>query len=163
MRCPRFYSLILGSRAGREMPRRHLFLYYGIRSGLGGRGLCWGYVCLAFRLLNSSKILTSHSKGYHNVKMFIFRPFLAYLTLTPQGEGGKTRAPEAQRLLEMAAKKCLDSARKTVDIMYETFRHYSFFRCWYVPPFFPRGAPTVFLGLWVFYVGGTIRHTSCSQ
>lgn len=63
--------------------------------------------------------------------MFIFRPFLAYLTLTPQGEGGKSRAPEAQRLLEMAAKKCLDSARKTVDIIYETFRQYSFFRCWW--------------------------------
>lgn len=63
--------------------------------------------------------------------MFIFRPFLAYLTLTPQSEGGKTRAPEAQRLLEMAAKKCLDSARKTVDIIYETFRQYSFFRCWW--------------------------------
>lgn len=63
--------------------------------------------------------------------MFIFRPFLYYLTL--QGEGDKTRASEAQGLLGMAAKKCLDSARKTIDIIYETFRQYSLFRCWYVP------------------------------
>ena len=70
--------------------------------------------------------------GYHNVQMFIFRPFLAYLTQNPKGEQGQTRVPEAQRLLEMAAKKCLYSARKTVDIIYDTFRQYSFFRCWYV-------------------------------
>ena len=93
--------------------------------------------------------------------MFIFRPFLAYLTLTPQGEGGKTRAPEAQRLLELAAKKCLDSARKTVDIIYETFRQYSFFRCWYVLPFITGSRYTgsvLMLG-----AGGIIRHTSCSR
>lgn len=87
---------------------------------------------LFFQSAYSVNLNANHwGKGYHNVEMFIFRPFLAYLTLTPQGEGGKTRAPEAQRLLEMAAKKCLDSAQKTVNIIYETYRQYSFFRCWW--------------------------------
>lgn len=98
-------------------------------------------------------------KGYHNVEMFIFRPFLAYLTLTPQGEGGKKRAPEAQRVLEIAAKKCLDSARKTVDIIYETFRQYSFFRSWYVPPSIASRHIVLVLSL----KGGIIRRISCSQ
>jgi hypothetical protein len=137
MRCPRFFSLILDSRMAKGMSRLR-YLYCEIRSGRGGSGLCWGYVCLAFQPTDSyADTDYSCKKGYHNVEMFIFRPFLAYLTLTPQGEGGKTRGPEAQRLLELAAKKCLDSARKTVDIIYETFRQYSFFRCWYVPPLSP--------------------------
>lgn len=67
--------------------------------------------------------------------MFIFRPILAYLTLT-HGARGNDRASEAQRLLEMAAKKCLDSARKTVEIIYETYRQYTFFRSWYVSHIF---------------------------
>ncbi|OKL58938.1 hypothetical protein UA08_05641 [Talaromyces atroroseus] len=45
--------------------------------------------------------------------------------------GGDNRTDEAQRLLEIAAKKCLDSARKTVEVIYETFRQYTFFRCWW--------------------------------
>lgn len=77
--------------------------------------------------------MTNWSKGYHNAQMFIFRPLLSYLTISPQGEDGKAQAPEAQRRLETAAKKCLDSARKTVDIIYEMFRQHSLFQCWYVP------------------------------
>ncbi|GAM36639.1 hypothetical protein TCE0_018r05879 [Talaromyces pinophilus] len=68
---------------------------------------------------------------YHNAQMFIFRLFLSYLTISPQGEDGKAQGPEAQKLLETAAKKCLDSARKTVDIIHEMFRQHSLFQCWW--------------------------------
>jgi hypothetical protein len=27
--------------------------------------------------------------------------------------------------------KCLDSAKQTIDIIYDTFRHHDFFRTWY--------------------------------
>ncbi|KAL1968879.1 hypothetical protein VTN77DRAFT_1240 [Rasamsonia byssochlamydoides] len=65
---------------------------------------------------------------YHNVKMLLFRPFLAYSTRsTKQAQA----PPAAPSLLEEAANKCLHSARRTIEIIYDTFRTHTFFRCWW--------------------------------
>lgn len=77
--------------------------------------------------------------------MILFRPFLAYLTSTTEDNNSNNWAPEAQTVLEMAARKCIDSSKKTVDIIYETFRQHTFFRCWYISTqyiFLPPGLLT---------------------
>lgn len=91
--------------------------------------------------------------------MVLFRPFLAYLTSTTEDLNGKNWTPEAQAVLEMAARKCIDSSKKTVEIIYETFRQHTFFRCWYVAAHF-------FFWLSLTkesFLGGITQRISCSQ
>ena len=61
--------------------------------------------------------------GYYNVKMLLFRPFLSHFTR-------KLRHTPAE--LEETITKCLDSAMKTIDVIYDIYRVHTFFRCWFV-------------------------------
>jgi hypothetical protein len=74
---------------------------------------------MSFRLCHTS--YTDFYSGYHNVRMLLFASFL-------------TSTSVAERTLEHSYKeniaKCLDSARQTVDIIYETYCQSDFFRTW---------------------------------
>jgi hypothetical protein len=59
---------------------------------------------------------------YCNIKMVLYRPFLVYASQSAQ------RIPV---VLETTVTKCVDAARKTIEIMHETFRHHIFFRTWW--------------------------------
>lgn len=62
--------------------------------------------------------------GYHNLRILLFGPLL-------------TKASTVEHACPVEAKtniaKCLDSARLTIEIIYETYQHQDFFRTWYVP------------------------------
>lgn len=58
--------------------------------------------------------------GYHNIRILLFGSFL--LRATNRG----TMTPAAQQYVQ----KCLDSAKETIDIIYDTYRHHDFFRTW---------------------------------
>ncbi|KAJ9315131.1 transcriptional regulator family: Fungal Specific TF [Paecilomyces variotii] len=59
---------------------------------------------------------------YHNVKMLLFRPFLAHAARNPEHTSAE---------LEAAVSKCLSSAEKTIDIIHDTYTMHTFFRCWW--------------------------------
>lgn len=59
---------------------------------------------------------------YHNVKMILYRPFLAYAAQSDQ------RIPP---LLEFTLAKCVDAARNTIEIVHATFCNHVFFRSWW--------------------------------
>jgi hypothetical protein len=59
---------------------------------------------------------------YHNVKMILYRPFLAYAAQSDQ------RIPP---LLEFTLAKCVDAARNTIEIVHTTFCNHVFFRSWW--------------------------------
>lgn len=59
---------------------------------------------------------------YYNVKMILYRPFLAYAAQSDQ------RIPP---LLEFTLTKCVDAARNTIEIMHATFCNHVFFRSWW--------------------------------
>jgi hypothetical protein len=80
----------------------------------------------SFRILKDPKWarrqrLVLHIR-YCNVKMVLYRPFLAYASQSTE------RIPV---VLEATVTKCVDAARKTIEIMHETFRHHIFFRTWW--------------------------------
>jgi hypothetical protein len=59
---------------------------------------------------------------YYNVKMILYRPFLAYAAQSDQ------RIPP---LLEFTLAKCVEAARNTIEIMHATFCNHVFFRSWW--------------------------------
>lgn len=59
---------------------------------------------------------------YYNVKMILYRPFLAYAAQSDQ------RIPP---LLEYTLAKCVEAARNTIEIMHATFCNHVFFRSWW--------------------------------
>ncbi|KAK2804761.1 hypothetical protein FQN51_001402 [Onygenales sp. PD_10] len=59
---------------------------------------------------------------YHNVKMLLFRPYLSYYIQNQK------LAPD---IVKTVVDKCLSSARRTIEIMYDTFRVHVFFRTWF--------------------------------
>ena len=59
---------------------------------------------------------------YYNVKMILYRPFLAYAAQSNQ------RIPP---LLELTLAKCVEAARNTIEIMHATFCNHVFFRSWW--------------------------------
>ena len=59
---------------------------------------------------------------YCNVKMILYRPFLAYAAQSDQ------RIPP---LLEFTLAKCVDAAKRTIEIMHTTFCNHVFFRSWW--------------------------------
>lgn len=69
--------------------------------------------------------MSPFSQGYYNVKMLLFRPFLSHFTR-------KLRHTPTE--LEETINKCLESARKTIEVIHDIYRVHTFFRCWYVPP-----------------------------
>lgn len=61
--------------------------------------------------------------GYHNLRILLFGSFL--LRSTPQD---RASIPGSQE----GVQKCLDSAKQTIDLIYQTYQHSDFFRTWYV-------------------------------
>lgn len=59
--------------------------------------------------------------GYHNVRMLLFAPFLKM-----DASVDRSSAP----LYYENIQKCLSSAKETIEIIYETYRHHDFFRTW---------------------------------
>ncbi|KAK2810146.1 hypothetical protein FQN50_003115 [Emmonsiellopsis sp. PD_5] len=59
---------------------------------------------------------------YHNVKMLLFRPYLSYYIQNQK------LAPD---IVKTVVDKCLSSAKRTIEIMYDTFRVHVFFRTWF--------------------------------
>ena len=59
---------------------------------------------------------------YLNVKMILYRPFLICWTRRRQQRGDA---------LEVAVKKCVDAARKSIERVHETFCKHSYFRTWF--------------------------------
>ena len=76
---------------------------------------------LPLRLMLGSWATTT--LGYFNVKMVLYRPFLAYASQSLR------RLPAA---FEATVAKCVDAARETIEVMHDTFRHHVFFRTWFV-------------------------------
>lgn len=58
---------------------------------------------------------------YHNIRILLFGSFLLRAT------NGANMTPAAQQYIQ----KCLDSAKETIDIIYDTYRHHDFFRTWF--------------------------------
>jgi hypothetical protein len=63
---------------------------------------------------------------YHNLRILLFGSLLL-------------RSSHAERLSVPGCQenilKCLDSAKQTINIIYQTYEHNDFFRTWYVQPF----------------------------
>jgi len=72
---------------------------------------------------------------YHNVRMLLFRPFLSY----------SAQHHVSHELLDSAIKKCVDSAKDTIEIIHETYRLHSFFRTWWYNTTYVTFAASVLL------------------
>ena len=57
---------------------------------------------------------------YHNLRILLFGSFLLRV------RNRRDITPAAQQCIQ----KCLDSAKETIDTIYETYRHHDFFRTW---------------------------------
>ena len=79
--------------------------------------------------------------------MLLFRPFLSHFTR-------KLRHTPAE--LEETITKCLDSAMKTIDVIYDIYRVHTFFRCWFVPL-----VSRLCTGIKTNEKGGTTQRMSC--
>ena len=71
----------------------------------------------AMLLSGVSRKLTNH-KGYLNARILLHRPFLASV--------------ESQNVtrLESNIDLCLDAARKSIELMYDSYAHRHYFRTW---------------------------------
>ncbi|RJE18910.1 Cupin domain protein [Aspergillus sclerotialis] len=59
---------------------------------------------------------------YHNVRTLLFRPLLRNY-IHNLGDGSAD--------LRESTHKCLDSAKKTIEVIYNTYSVHTFFRCWW--------------------------------
>ncbi|KAG8677555.1 hypothetical protein FPOAC1_003578 [Fusarium poae] len=59
---------------------------------------------------------------YHNVMMLLFRPFVTHCTQEPNQQPSNE--------LVGAVNKCVSSAQRTIEIMYETYKVQTYFRTW---------------------------------
>ncbi|SPJ88565.1 related to C6 transcription factor [Fusarium torulosum] len=59
---------------------------------------------------------------YHNVRMLLFRPFVTQCAREP-------RQPSDE--LMRAVEKCVSSAQKTIEIVYEAYKVHTYFRTWW--------------------------------
>ncbi|KAB5543092.1 fungal-specific transcription factor domain-containing protein [Coniochaeta sp. 2T2.1] len=58
---------------------------------------------------------------YHNLRILLFGSFLL------RAGDQRNTTPAAQHCIQ----KCVDSAKETINIIYETYRHHDFFRTWF--------------------------------
>ncbi|KAH8674141.1 fungal-specific transcription factor domain-containing protein [Xylariales sp. PMI_506] len=73
---------------------------------------------------------------YHNVKMLLFRPFLSHQMHNPMsGHEGLVTATE----------RCLYSAQRTIEVIYETYQVHPYFRTWWYNTTYIMVAATVLL------------------
>ncbi|RBR04656.1 uncharacterized protein FIESC28_11521 [Fusarium coffeatum] len=59
---------------------------------------------------------------YHNVRMLLFRPFVTYYA--------RERLQPSDELMA-AVEKCISSAQKTIEIVYEAYKVHTYFRTWW--------------------------------
>ncbi|KAJ5284571.1 hypothetical protein N7505_002551 [Penicillium chrysogenum] len=64
----------------------------------------------------------SFAMGYHNLRILLFGSFL--LRSTPRDRASTPGSQEG-------VQKCLDSAKQTIDLIYQTYQHSDFFRTWF--------------------------------
>ncbi|CAF3524518.1 unnamed protein product [Fusarium graminearum] len=60
---------------------------------------------------------------YYNVMMLLFRPFLTRCTPEPD--------EQSSNALNGAVDKCVSSAQRTIEIIYETYKVHTYFRTWW--------------------------------
>lgn len=72
--------------------------------------------------INSAFSTVLTLSGYHNVRMLLFASFLTAATSIEQ--------PSSSVYHENIS-KCIESAKQTIEIIYDTYRHHDFFRTWY--------------------------------
>jgi hypothetical protein len=58
--------------------------------------------------------------GYLNARILLHRPFLASVAL------------QNREQLEANIELCLEAARKTIYLLYESYTHKPYFRTWYI-------------------------------
>ncbi|KZN84297.1 putative transcriptional regulatory protein [Penicillium chrysogenum] len=63
-----------------------------------------------------------HPHRYHNLRILLFGSFL--LRSTPRDRASTPGSQEG-------VQKCLDSAKQTIDLIYQTYQHSDFFRTWF--------------------------------
>ncbi|KAF4986357.1 hypothetical protein FGRMN_10884 [Fusarium graminum] len=59
---------------------------------------------------------------YHNVRMLLFRPFVTQCAREPR---------QPSDTLMRAVEKCISSAQKTIEIVYEAYKVHTYFRTWW--------------------------------
>ena len=71
-------------------------------------------------VINSPVLMdNADNKGYLNARILIHRPFLASV------------ASQNFAHLEANIDPCLDAARKTIELLYESYAHRLYFRTWW--------------------------------
>jgi len=66
------------------------------------------------------KRVGTDNEGYLNARILLHRPFLASVAL------------QNREQLEANIERCLEAARKTIHLFYESYTHKPYFRTWYV-------------------------------
>lgn len=61
--------------------------------------------------------------GYHNLRILLFGSFLLRSTAQERATRSDTKT---------GIQKCLESAKETIETIYQTYQHSDFFRTWYV-------------------------------
>ncbi|KAH8901360.1 hypothetical protein GQ53DRAFT_850945 [Thozetella sp. PMI_491] len=74
---------------------------------------------------------------YQNVKMLLFRPFLSFLM--------RDSVESDDPILIEAADKCIQSAQRTIEVMYDVFKVHTYFRTWWYNTTYTMTAVSVLL------------------
>lgn len=69
----------------------------------------------------ADQVLTCGGKGYHNLRILLFGSLLIRSSVSERAS-----IPGCVQ----AVRKCLDSAKQTISIIYQTYEHNDFFRTW---------------------------------
>lgn len=92
-------------------------------NGLGAQRLVLGIRMFPASLYQCCRAVFAHYVvGYHNVRMLLFRPFLAHSSRNR----GETRISISEGVA-----KCVESVQETIQTIYDTFRSQTFFQTWY--------------------------------
>ncbi|KAH7175085.1 fungal-specific transcription factor domain-containing protein [Fusarium flagelliforme] len=86
---------------------------------------------------------------YHNVRMLLFRPFVTYYA--------RERLQPSDELMA-AVEKCISSAQKTIEIVYEAYKVHTYFRTWWYNTTYITIAASVLL----LYESQTKQHSTTS-
>jgi len=89
--------------------------------------------------------VSADSKGYLNAQILLHRPFLASVAL------------QNREQLEANIERCLEAARKTIHLFYESYTHKPYFRTWYASISSAQAHYLINNS-----AGGIIRHICCT-
>lgn len=77
-------------------------------------------MCTPKRFRNAILMMVA---GYHNLRILLFGSFLLRSTAQERATMSDTK---------IGIQKCLESAKQTIETIYQTYQHSDFFRTWYV-------------------------------